>query len=44
MMTPLSMLKTIFTFYQDIIDTGRTMKKMLEILAKYKPAKVRVAR
>lgn len=27
---------------EDIIDTGKTMKKMLEIVAKYKPAQVKV--
>lgn len=27
---------------EDIIDTGKTMKKMLEIVEKYKPAQVRV--
>ena len=29
---------------QDIIDTGATMTKLLEVLKKYEPAQVKVAR
>ena len=33
-----------FCFFQDIVDTGNTMVKLISTLQKYKPAQIKVAR